>query len=237
MFQCCSLWAYLFLIEIFLDFETLAFAQSTEATTPQDYVETTPFRQTLTTGAQNFNPEVGKLCSGNCSDLNASCYNCKASDNCKYGSNTTFECQVVNSSDCMGNRTVSKEFQCRYCFLTIAGEEHTCVQTNTTCKVTATPRQRVRANCTVHEDVYCLGNRHFTKMMPCSWTSGYSWSTALALSITVGGFGADRFYLGYWREGLGKFFSFGGLGVWTLIDAILIGTGYLGPADSSLYVY
>ena len=37
---------------------------------------------------------------------------------------------------------------------------------------------------------------------------GKSWSTALILSITLGGFGADRFYLGYWREGLGKLFSY-----------------------------
>ena len=26
----------------------------------------------------------------------------------------------------------------------------------------------------------------------CNWTSGYKWTTALALSITLGGFGADR---------------------------------------------
>lgn len=41
----------------------------------------------------------------------------------------------------------------------------------------------------------------------CSFTTGKSWSTALLLSVTLGGFGADRFYLGYWREGLGKLFS------------------------------
>lgn len=55
-------------------------------------------------------------------------------------------------------------------------------------------------------------------------------------SITLGGFGADRFYLGQWREGLGKLFSFGGLGIWTLIDVLLIGAGYVGPADGSLYI-
>lgn len=56
-------------------------------------------------------------------------------------------------------------------------------------------------------------------------------------SITLGGFGADRFYLGQWREGLGKLFSFGGLGIWTLIDVLLIGVGYVGPADGSLYIW
>ena len=52
----------------------------------------------------------------------------------------------------------------------------------------------------------------------------------------MGGFGFDRFYLGYWQEGLGKLFSFGGFGVWTLVDIILIATGYLKPVDGSQYI-
>jgi len=58
----------------------------------------------------------------------------------------------------------------------------------------------------------------------------------LGCSITLGGFGADRFYLGLWREGIGKLFSFGGLGVWTIVDVILVAAGYIGPADGSLYI-
>ena len=61
-------------------------------------------------------------------------------------------------------------------------------------------------------------------------------SSIVFFSITLGGFGADRFYLGLWKEGIGKLFSFGGLGVWTLLDVVLIGTGYVGPADRSLYI-
>ncbi len=45
-----------------------------------------------------------------------------------------------------------------------------------------------------------------------------------------------RFYLGHWQEGIGKLFSFGGLGVWTLVDVLLIAIRYLGPADGSFYV-
>ena len=56
-------------------------------------------------------------------------------------------------------------------------------------------------------------------------------------SITLGGFGADRFYLGHWRAGIGKLFSFGGLGVWTIVDVILVASGYVGPADNSLYIF
>lgn len=82
-----------------------------------------------------------------------------------------------------------------------------------------------------------MGNRKFRKSLPCNWSSGYRWSTAMLLSVTLGGFGVDRFYLGHWKEGLGKVFSFGGLGVWTLVDMVLIAVGYVGPADGSLYIF
>ena len=32
----------------------------------------------------------------------------------------------------------------------------------------------------------------FSKRVECNWTEGYSWRTTLVLSVTLGGFGADR---------------------------------------------
>jgi hypothetical protein len=54
--------------------------------------------------------------------------------------------------------------------------------------------------------------------------SSKSFVTALLLSFFFGVFGVDRFYLGHVGVGLGKLFTFGGLGIWALIDFILIAT-------------
>lgn len=120
---------------------------------------------------------------------------------------------------------------CRYCYQTESWE-HTCIK-RSHCK----SGTKYRTNCTVDATIPCLGRRTFNKNVVCNWTQGIRWSTALIISITLGGFGADRFYLGHWQEGIGKLFSFGGLGVWTLIDVILISLHYLGPADGSLYIW
>lgn len=49
-----------------------------------------------------------------------------------------------------------------------------------------------------------------------------SWMTALLLSFFAGGLGVDRFYLGYTGLGVAKLLTCGGLGIWALIDFIMI---------------
>ena len=63
------------------------------------------------------------------------------------------------------------------------------------------------------------------------------WGEKRKCSVLLGGFAADRFYLGYYGWAVFKLLSLGGLGVWAIVDAVLIGTGYLPPADGSLYFY
>ena len=60
-------------------------------------------------------------------------------------------------------------------------------------------------------------------------------TTALILSILVGGLGVDRFYLGYTGMGVLKLLTGGCFGILYIIDIINIATGKLGPADGSCY--
>ncbi|XP_025405991.1 TM2 domain-containing protein almondex [Sipha flava] len=167
-----------------------------------------------------------------CSSLPYPCISCqKMNDSCIYGNQTIATCNA--NVHCQGETSFGKNLTCRYCYQTEFWE-YKCMKK--TCISDASPPSYYKTNCTVNRDVLCLGRRQFLKKLRCNWTGGHRWSTALILSVTLGGFGVDRFYLGHWQEGIGKLFSFGGLGVWTLIDVLLISIRYLGPADGSLYL-
>ncbi|XP_014244350.1 TM2 domain-containing protein almondex [Cimex lectularius] len=170
-----------------------------------------------------------------CEQLNYPCITCIFNEKCVYGEMTTALCSPLINY-CQGNTNGSfvRQFRCQYCYQTEKWEHNCVLKAN--CNSVSSPKSFYRTNCTVYDNILCLGRRTFLRNIPCNWTGGHRWSTAMLLSITLGGFGADRFYLGYWQEGIGKLFSFGGLGVWTVIDFILIAIQYLGPADGSLYI-
>lgn len=172
-----------------------------------------------------------ELLAGNCLSEIDGC-----NQTCDYGEMTQVDVHVHDSVPCIGERNHTRSMSCRFCYQ-LPNEQYSCSMT-TSCNSVGTYSSRVyKSTCEVHPTIICFGKRRFYKNQLCHWTNGYSWSTTLVLSITLGGFGADRFYLGHWKEGIGKLFSFGGLGVWTLVDVVLIAIGYVSPGDGSLYTF
>jgi len=53
-----------------------------------------------------------------------------------------------------------------------------------------------------------------------------NWVLALVMSIVFGQLGVDRFIMGHVGLGVLKLITFGGFGIWWIIDVILIATKY-----------
>jgi len=53
-----------------------------------------------------------------------------------------------------------------------------------------------------------------------------NWVLTLVMSIVFGQLGVDRFIMGHIGLGILKLLTFGGLGIWWLVDLILVATKY-----------
>lgn len=67
-------------------------------------------------------------------------------------------------------------------------------------------------------------NLIYNNKIPLFFRNGYYFDTAMLLSVFLGMFGIDRFYLGYPAIGLLKFCTLGFMFVGQLVDIILIAT-------------
>ncbi|XP_055956498.1 TM2 domain-containing protein CG10795 [Patella vulgata] len=107
-----------------------------------------------------------------------------------------------------------------------------CSQETRTVQVACRPAPKIICSGQIHDGI-TIG---FYKNVPCKWVNGASFETALLLSVFLGMFGIDRFYLGYPAIGLVKFGTLGFMFLGQLVDILLIATQMLGPADGSNYL-
>jgi hypothetical protein len=88
--------------------------------------------------------------------------------------------------------------------------------------------RRIRAETTVVH--YSSGAAYAAVQIPGVF-SDKDFTTALLLSIFLGSLGIDRFYLGHTGLGIGKLLTLGGLGIWSLIDIIMVATRNVADGD------
>jgi hypothetical protein len=87
-----------------------------------------------------------------------------------------------------------------------------------------------RGVCRPTQGVVCLGEQIWiTDDSRCFSEGDVAHVTVLVCSLFFGLFGADRYLLGYALLGTIKLLTLGGLGIWQLVDLILIALGRLDP--------
>ncbi len=94
--------------------------------------------------------------------------------------------------------------------------------------------EKTKVQCIVLPDIECHGSRTFLKDgFPCVKYTEHYFVTTLLYSILLGFLGMDRFCLGQTGTAVGKLLTLGGVGIWWIIDIVLLITNNLLPEDGS----
>ncbi|ESO06515.1 hypothetical protein HELRODRAFT_64117 [Helobdella robusta] len=141
---------------------------------------------------------------------------------CSYLSNEFLVCEN-HGIDLKGNTTAKEELG--YGCVKFGGQKYEKVE-------------RSRVMCKVLDGIECFGERTFLslKQYPCIKYTGHYFVNTLIYSFLLGFLGMDRFCLGHTGTAVGKLLTLGGLGVWWVVDIILLVLGELNPADDSNWV-
>ena len=71
-----------------------------------------------------------------------------------------------------------------------------------------------------------MAKKRKKEMKPSDKKIEVNWILCLVMSVLFGSLGVDRFIMGKIGTGILKLITFGGLGIWWLVDVVLIATKY-----------
>lgn len=142
--------------------------------------------------------------------------------NCSYLRDEFIRCDA-HAEDLKGNATAKQEQG--YGCIKFGGQKYQEVEQS-------------RVWCKALDGIECYGDRTFLslKYYPCIKYSGHYFVNTLIYSVLLGFLGMDRFCLGHTGTAVGKLLTLGGIGIWWIVDIILLVLGELRPADDSNWV-